>query len=88
MIKLRMELANMRHVLLIDGHLFLLILFCLCEAVLEEKALVSGFQDWIWSSLQERFIARHVSMKKKSQDSELVLQIAQAKVQCIALINL
>lgn len=26
--------------------------------------------------------------KKKSQDSELVLQIAQAKVQCIALINL
>lgn len=26
--------------------------------------------------------------KKKSRDSELVLQIAQAKVQCIELINL
>lgn len=43
------------------------------------KHIMSALQDWIWQSFQKTFIARCVSLKKRCQDSELVLQIPQSR---------
>lgn len=44
-----------------------------------ECIIVSALQDWIWQSFQKTFIARCVSLKKRCQYSELVLQIPQSR---------